>query len=555
MTQSHPSRRSRIAVAGTAGVLALAGSVVTALPAAAGPGGHGHGAGCENRNNNTVAKLTDCVTLEGVMEHLEAFQGIADDHDGTRASGTPGYDASADYVQERLEGAGWTVTRQEFSFDYFEATDSAFARTAPQSAEYVAGTDYAVASYSASGDVTAAVQAVDVAIPPGPDANGNTSGCEAEDFAGFAPGNIALLQRGTCPFGQKVQNAADAGAVAAVLFNEGQPGRETLLSPTLGAPSEIPAVGVSYALGEQLAAGGTAVRVFVEAVTDTVETQNVIAELPGRTSDNVVMAGAHLDSVPEGAGINDNGSGSAGLIEVAENLAKVKPTNTIRFAWWGAEESGLLGSNEYVASLLGPDGEPTPELDRIGLYLNFDMIGSPNFARFIYDGDQSTFPAPTGVPVPEGSDQIEYVFEDFYESRGLYYEGTEFSGRSDYQAFINNGIPSGGLFTGAEVEKQDYQVPLYGGEAGVAYDPNYHQAGDDITNLDPKALDENSDAVAYAVLTLAYDSSRVNDVAGRPVPGGTYEGDPNARQFRVEAEQEAGGGGLHAGHDHGGVEV
>ncbi|GAB3299947.1 aminopeptidase PaaP [Geodermatophilus aquaeductus] len=545
MTQSHPSRRSRIAVAGTAGVLALAGSVVTAFPAAAG------GNGCENRNNNTVAKLTDCVTLEGVMEHLDEFQAIADANGGTRASGTPGYTASAQYVEDRLEAAGWTVERQAFEFPYFQQTSSAFARVAPTATTYVEGTDYAVATYSGSGDVTATVQAVDVTIPPVGTANGNTSGCEDADFAGFTPGNIALLQRGTCTFGEKAENAREAGAVGVVLFNEGQPGRDTLLSPTLGAPLEnaIPVVGVSYATGTELAQAGTSVRIQVDAVSGIRETENVIAELSGRTSDNVVMAGAHLDSVPEGPGINDNGSGSAGLIEVAENLAKVKPTNTIRFAWWGAEELGLLGSAEYVDSL------SEDQVADIGLYLNFDMIGSPNFARFIYDGDQSTFPAPDGVNVPEGSDQIEYVFEDFYESRGLYYEGTEFSGRSDYQAFINANIPSGGLFTGAEVEKQEYQVPLYGGEAGVAYDPNYHQAGDDITNLDPKALDENSDAVAYAVLTLAYDSSRVNDVAGRPVPGGTYEGDPNARQYRVEAEQEAGGGGLHAGHDHGGVEV
>jgi Zn-dependent M28 family amino/carboxypeptidase len=552
MTQSHPSRRSRIAVAGTAGVLALAGSVVAALPAGAAGGN-----GCDHRTNNTVAKLTDCVTLEGVMEHLEAFQGIADANGDTRASGTPGYTASADYVEHRLEDAGWTVTRQSFEFPYFQQASSAFARVAPTATPYVEGTDYAVATYSGSGDVTAAVQAVDVTIPPVGEANGNTSGCEATDFAGFTAGNIALLQRGTCAFGIKAQNAAAAGAAGVVLFNEGQPGRDALLSPTLGAPltTPIPVVGVGYATGVELSQAGTTVRIQVDAVSEIRETENVIAELPGRTSDNVVMAGAHLDSVPEGPGINDNGSGSAGLIEVAENLAKVKPTNTIRFAWWGAEELGLLGSNEYVASLQGPEGEPTPELERIGLYLNFDMIGSPNFARFIYDGDQSTFPAPAGVPVPEGSDQIEYVFEDFYESRGLYYEGTEFSGRSDYQAFIGAGIPSGGLFTGAEVLKQEYQVPLYGGEAGVAYDPNYHQAGDDIGNVDEKALDQNSDAVAYAVLTLAYDSARVNGVSGRPVPGGTFEGDPAARQYRVERDEQAGGGGLHADHDHGGDEV
>jgi len=545
MTRSHPSRRSRLAVAGTAGVLALAGSVVTALPAAAG------GGGCEHRTNNTVAELTDCVTLDGVMEHLEAFQAIADDPEngGTRASGTPGYTASADYVQERLEAAGWTVTRQEFEFPFFQQRSSAFEQVASTTTPYVEGTDYAVATYSGSGDVTGTVQAVDVQIPPQGTANGNTSGCEASDFEGFTRGDIALLQRGTCTFGVKVANAMTAGAAGVVLFNEGQEGRQDLLSPTLGAPIEgaVPVVGVSHATG--VALQGATVRIQVDALSEFRDTENVIAELPGRTSDNVVMAGAHLDSVPEGPGINDNGSGSAGLIEVAENLGKVEPTNTVRFAWWGAEELGLLGSNHYVASLGDPE-DPNSEVNRIGLYLNFDMIGSPNFARFIYDGDQSTFPAPTGVNVPEGSDQIEYVFEDFYESRGLYYEGTEFSGRSDYQAFIGADIPSGGLFTGAEVLKQDYQVPLYGGEAGVAYDPNYHEAGDDITNLDEKALDENSDAVAYAVLTLAHDTARVNGVAGRPVPGGTLEGDPAARQYRVENTQEAGGGGLHAGHDH-----
>jgi Zn-dependent M28 family amino/carboxypeptidase len=260
------------------------------------------------------------------------------------------------------------------------------------------------------------------------------------------------------------------------------------------------------------------------------------------------MAGAHLDSVAAGPGINDNGSGSAALIEVAENLGEHgQLTNTVRFAWWGAEELGLLGSNHYVATL-----EPAQRED-IALYLNFDMVGSPNFARFVYDGDQSQFPAP--VPVPEGSAQIEYVFEDYYEARGLFYEGTEFSGRSDYQAFINSGIPAGGLFTGAEVLKQEYQVAAYGGEVGVAYDRNYHQVGDDIANVNTEALDQNSDAIAYAVLTLAHDTQRVNGVAGTPVRGGTFEEDPTDRQYRIGTQQPVGGGGLHADHDHGGDAV
>jgi Zn-dependent M28 family amino/carboxypeptidase len=539
MTQSHPSRRSRAAVIGSAGVLALAGSVVAALPAAAG------GNACETRNNNTVAKLTECVTVEGVTEHLQALQGIATANGGTRVSGSPGYTASADYVTRQLEGAGYTVTRQPFTFPYFEQTaPSSFSRVSPDPRTYVEGTDYAVATYSGSGTAQGTVQAVDVVIPPTPAANGNTSGCEAADFAGFTPGNIALLQRGTCAFGIKVQNAVAAGAAGVVLFNEGQPGREILLSPTLGAPipGAVPVVGVSYETGVDLQ--GDTVRISTTTVSQVRNTENVIAELRGRTSDNVVMAGAHLDSVAAGPGINDNGSGSAAILEVAQNVAKTKPQNTIRFAWWGAEEYGLLGSNHYVSQLTAQQKAD------IGLYLNFDMVGSPNFARFIYDGDQSAFTAP--VAVPAGSDQIEYVLEDYFEQRRLPYEATEFSGRSDYQAFILAGIPSGGLFTGAEGLKTPEQAVDYGGTAGQAYDPNYHQVGDTIRNINPAALDTNSDAIAYAVLTLAYDTARVNGVTGQPVPGGTFQGDPDARLFRQPSGMETGGGGLSPdhGHDH-----
>ncbi|MGX5656798.1 M28 family metallopeptidase [Geodermatophilus nigrescens] len=536
MTQSHPSRRSRAAVIGSAGVLALAGSVVAALPATAG------GNACENRNNNTVAKLTECVTVDGVTQHLQALQDIATANGGTRVSGSPGYTASADYVTGQLEASGYTVTRQSFEFPFFEQTaPSSFSQVSPTRTPYVENTDYAVATYSGSGTATGVVRAVDIVEPTGP-ANSSTSGCEASDFTGFAAGDIALLQRGTCSFGIKVENAAAAGAAGVVLFNEGQPGRDILLNPTLGAPIDgaVPTVGVSYATGRALE--GATVTISTTTTSEVRETENVIAELRGRTSDNVVMAGAHLDSVAAGPGINDNGSGSAAILEVAQNIAKTKPQNTVRFAWWGAEEYGLLGSNYYVSQL------SEQQVADIGLYLNFDMVGSPNFARFIYDGDQSAFTAP--VTVPEGSDQIEYVLEDYFERRQLPYEATEFSGRSDYQAFILAGIPSGGLFTGAEGVKTPEQAADYGGQAGVAYDPNYHQVGDTLANVNRVALDTNSDAIAYAVLTLAYDTSRVNGVTGQPVPGGTFQGDPADRDFRQPAGLETGGGGLAHDHEH-----
>ncbi|MGY1727523.1 M28 family metallopeptidase [Geodermatophilus sp. SYSU D01062] len=532
MTLSHPSRRSRLAVIGSAGAIALAGSVVAALPA-------GAAGGCETRTNNTVAKLTECVTLEGVTEHLQAFQDIARANDGNRASGTSGYDDSVAYVKERLEAVGYDVDVQPFDFPFFQLRSSSFSRVTPTATTYTVGTDYAPMTYTGAGTVDdGVVTPVDLA------GSGLGSGCEAADFAGFAADTVALLQRGGCAFAVKAQNAQAAGADAVIVFNN----TAGPLNGTLGAPGiTIPVVGVPTALGQELAAPGTTVDIAVDSESEIRETYNVTAELPGRNPNNVVMAGAHLDSVLAGPGINDNGSGSAAILEVAENITKVKPENTIRFAWWGAEELGLLGSEHYVASLGDPE-DPNSELNRIGLYLNFDMVGSPNFARFIYDGDQSDFTAP--VEVPDGSAQIEYVLEDYFEAQGLWYEGSEFSGRSDYQAFIEADIPSGGLFTGAEVLKKAYQVPLYGGNAGVAYDPNYHQVGDTIDNVDPKALETNSDAIAYSVLTLSYDTSRVNTVQGRPVPGGTFQEDPTDRQFRVTPEQKAGGGGLSPDHDH-----
>ncbi len=342
-----------------------------------------------------------------------------------------------------------------------------------------------------------------------------TSGCEAGDFAGFPAGNIALVQRGTCSFGIKAANAQAAGAAAVVIFNQGNtPAREPLIVGTLlpdGAAVTIPVVGASFADGAALAQPGSTatVRVLLEPRPQV----NVIAEKTGRNDGNVVMAGAHLDSVQEGPGINDNGSGSAALLETALMMAKVKPQNTIRFAWWGAEEDGLLGSTAYV------EGLPQAERDRIALYMNYDMVGSPNYIFMVYDADQSSFPPPAGVPIPAGSAAIEDLYESYYTSVGEPYDDTQFSGRSDYQAFIEADIPSGGLFTGAEGVKTAEQASIWGGTAGQQFDPCYHLACDTFANNSDKALEVNSDLIAYAQLTFAFSTQSVNGVAGRPVPG------------------------------------
>ncbi|MGW6528022.1 M28 family peptidase [Streptomyces venezuelae] len=223
---------------------------------------------------------------------------------------------------------------------------------------------------------------------------------------------------------------------------------------------------------------------------------NLIADWPGGDANQVLMAGAHLDSVSAGAGINDNGSGSAGILEtaLAVSRAQLQPTKHLRFAWWGAEELGMVGSRYYVNNL------PAADRSKVSGYLNFDMIGSPNPGYFVYDDD------PT----------IEKTFKDYYAGLGVPTEiETEGDGRSDHAPFANVGIPVGGLFTGAERSKSSAQAQKWGGTAGQAFDRCYHSSCDSTSNINDTALDRNSDAIAHAIWTLG---------AGTTVPpGDVYE--------------------------------
>ena len=234
---------------------------------------------------------------------------------------------------------GWTVTLDEFPFTFIPPVT--LRQLTPVNATYESG----AFTGSGFGTVQGNVIPVDInLVPP----RASTSGCEAADFVGFGgPNDIALVQRGTCSFGIKALNAQNAGAEAVVLFNQGDtPLRVDLIVGTLlpdGAAVTIPVVGASFAQGAALAQPGSTALIVIDPPESRPQV-NVIAELPGANNTNVVMAGAHLDSVQRGPGINDNGSGSAALLEVAEQIAKLKPQNTLRFAWWGAEEAGLIGS-------------------------------------------------------------------------------------------------------------------------------------------------------------------------------------------------------------------
>lgn len=519
---SRPQRRRSGAIVGA---FALAAAFLVPAQAAAAPSG----SGCDNRNNNTYDKLLECVSVEGVREHQAALQAIADANGGNRAVLTSGYDASVDYVVERLTAAGWDTEVVPFEYDQLVAELEQFT---PVDADYAS----APVRNTTEGEVTGTFVPIDLSLA---DPDASTSGCEVADFAGVdmtGPADIALIQRGFCGFNVKAQNAEAAGAEAVVIVNQGTPGRiDVITNATIGTyVSSGPVIFASFNDAAAMAQPGSTGRVFIRTVVQTDD--NIVAELAGRNADNVVMAGAHLDSRPEGPGIQDNGSGSAALIEVAEQLANHKPQNTVRFAWWGAEEIGLIGSTAWV------NQRTQAELDEIALYLNFDMIGSPNYVFQVYDADESTFDAP--VPVPDGSIAIEDVFESFYTAVGEPYDDSAFSGRSDYQAFINNDIPSSGLFTGAEVIKTDQQATIWGGTAGDQFDPCYHLACDTFDNISLHALDVNSDAVAFSVLTYAYSTESVNGVKGRKVPGNFSIPAPAGEQGTFAG----GGGGLD--HDH-----
>ncbi|GAB3478830.1 M28 family peptidase [Nocardiopsis coralliicola] len=444
--------------------------------------------------------LDDLVTVDAVRTHLENFQTIADANGGNRATGTPGYDVAANYVIDQLKQAGYAPEKHTYAFEQWqEHSEAVFAQTAPEEKEYTAEEDFLTMTYSPGAEAAGPVAAVDT--------GSESSGCEPEDFADVPEGAIALMKRGTCDFGVKTQNAADAGASAAVIYNSGatdDPEDTDVFAGTLGELGDIPAIGTSHAVGAELAeAEGAEVQLSVDASVTEEESYNIIADAEGGADDNAVVVGAHLDSVADGAGINDNASGSGALLETALQFPNLpeKPKNKVRFAWWGTEEEGLVGSTEYVASL------SEAELEDLGLYLNFDMIGSPNYGRFIYDGRGEL---PGSIPPPSGSGAVQKLFEDYFAAEDLVAEPTEFNGRSDYEAFMLAGIPSGGLFSGGDGVKTEEQAEWYGGTPGEDYDPNYHTAADDIDNINWDSVAELSGGMAYAVDEYSASTLPVN---------------------------------------------
>jgi Zn-dependent M28 family amino/carboxypeptidase len=439
----------------------------------------------------------------GAFRHLEAFQEIASANGGTRASGTPGYDRSADYVAEKLRAAGYVVRFEEFEFPYFEDRTPPIL-TIADTPDPAAGRVRTLTN-SGSADVTAPLHAVNLQLTDTPGAS--ISGCEAHDFDGFTRGAIALVRRGTCTFQVKAENAVAAGAVGVVIMNEGTAGRTDGFSGLLSKSVDVPVVGISYdrgrALERLLEAGGVTARLVVDAIAGKRSSRNVLTEPDSRLP--LIVVGAHLDSVPEGPGINDNGSGSAAVLEAALVLADTfqrTPAN-VQFAFWGAEERGLVGSRRHVGAL------SEEERRKIGVYINLDMVGSPNFGRFIQRSPEADSELATSVRqklLGEFKDRSVPV-----EERGGGRTGT------DDAAFFQKGIPTVGLYAGSGAVKSQAQADLFGGAAGKPYDPCYHKACDTTANIDRGALEENARALVR-VLEAVIPRTAGDAKAGAPEP-------------------------------------
>jgi hypothetical protein len=457
---------------------------------------------------------------------MKAFQKIANqnpspaDFHPSRNSGEPGYKASADYVASKMRDAGYDVTLQKYKFTYYAYTATpTFKELSPTPGDFALSTDWNPGqSVGDTGD--AQVQAVGGIIIPSP--GGSSSGCTMADFSGFVPGRIALIQRGTCNFGVKVQNADAAGASGVIIFNEGNtPERTGVFSGSLQDANDVPFVPdipvafTSFGTGQHFYDAGSAAsaNISIQALVDpNADDWNVIAESKGGDPNNVLVVDAHLDAI-YGAGMLDNASGSATILDVAQQMKNVNPANKLRFIWFGGEELGLLGSHFYVNNL------SSTELKQIGYDLDADVMSTPNYSIGILDpaaGDlfgrtvTETFPQKVYKPSQISRDQFVQYFDSIGKNHIFFSPvGT------DAQSFNEAGIPAGGLLTGQDCCKTQQEVDLFGGYTGN-YEGDIPSTNggcvdnpflwcDNLSNNDPNVLTFMSKAFANETVRMAMD--------------------------------------------------
>ena len=468
------------------------------------------------------------------MNHMTNFQAIADanlgpDGHASRNSGEPGYKASADYVAQVMTQAGYDVHIQTYKFNYFAyAGVPTLSEVSPIAHDYAVTTDFNPGQ--STGTANASLQPADgIIIPPTPTSS-STSGCTAADFSGFTAGRIALIQRGGCNFGVKAQNAQAAGASGVIIFNEGNPGRTGNLAGSLvdaaGNPiiPTIPVVFTSFAIGDDLLtqynqavanntplpAMSLTIKGIVKPNTDD---YNVIADSKGGDPNHVVVVDAHLDAI-YGAGMLDNASGSATILDIAQQMRNVNPRNKLRFIWFGGEELGILGSAAYINSLSSND------LSHIGYDLDADVTATPNYILGVLDpAGPDLFGRTVTQTFPNRVYKASTIARDYaigyYNSIGKNHELFSPVG-TDAISFNQVGIPASGLLTGQDCCKSQAEVDLFGGTTGN-YEGNLGTSDggcvdnpflwcDNLSNNDPTVLTFVSKAFATMVVQMAFDT-------------------------------------------------
>ncbi|ORY05527.1 Zn-dependent exopeptidase [Basidiobolus meristosporus CBS 931.73] len=443
------------------------------------------------------------ITTEGLLRHTKNFERFSKAYKGTRVFSTPGHKLTLSYLERNLKRAGFNVYRHPFVETYSETIFSKASASAK-------GADVAFPVFGLAYTKSTPKRGLKAEVVHIPNKVGTniSFGCEAGDFEGVdVKGKIALIKRGECTPNLKSINAAKAGAVAALVYNDADQEYRGRLGLT--ETSTLVTGGISKSSGEKLVEllkqGPVKLDLTIIEKVENRTTHNIIAETRGGDPNHVVFLGAHSDSVWAGPGINDNGSGSAALLEVALNFGRnFKPKNKLRFGWFSAEEYGLLGSKAYVNSL------SEQERKKITLMLNFDMIASPNYILRIYNQNAD------GGPSPPGTEVITKDFEVDFKSKNIPYLSVPFAySGSDIGPFAAAGIPAGGLSTGAGGIKSEAEQKIFGGVAGKQWDWCYHLECDTNKNLNTKAFLINAKSIADAAYRYSQNVTEVVKASGR----------------------------------------
>ncbi|MBY0097139.1 M28 family peptidase [Mesobacillus maritimus] len=376
-----------------------------------------------------------------------------------RAAGTPGELIGAKYIKSQFEQYGYETELQ--SFPFYEVIRNNATGSVTIGGQQI---NAYVFSGSYSGEVTAEVVDVGLAL--------------AGQVPDSVKGKIALIQRGDNPFVEKVQNVIDKGAVGVILYNNsGTSNNVGVADPGQNIPAVTLTRAQGQALVEQLEGGPVQATVKVTGSGYTEKTSyNVIAKMkPHKNKDTgqVVLVGAHHDSVPGGPGANDDASGVSAVLELARVIAKMPTDTELRFVTFGAEEKGLLGSYHYAGSL------SEAEADRIVAHFQMDMIGARDAG-----GDH-----PAGGLIMYTIDGKKNLVTDLASAAGArtaadYPIPYGQLGRSDHQPFHELGIPAA-LFIHSPLE------------------PWYHSPEDTLDKIDKNKLQEAAEIVGASVYQIA----------------------------------------------------